>query len=279
MMNPHCDRARFALCSLLLMTLGCGQSRPEGDVSERPGPAGKPPVAAVDGPAVPIERKIIYTSQIDIVVDDMDAAQRRLQGLLTSIQESGGYLARQELSGSKGYRRESSWTIRVPLAKFDGFVAEIETIGELQRHIREAQDVTDAYADLDARLRNKQSSEKRLLTHLERTGELKDTLEVERELSRVRGEVEQLQGQLNVLKNKTDLATVVLTLHERISYTPATAPGFATEISRTFDTSCQCVIAVGKGGLLAIVALAPWLVVGGIVLLPIMIRRWRKRVA
>ena len=265
---------------------GCGAA-PSSQHAGPQGQAAQPPrvaanadaLGAAGGVPVTVERKIISTSRIDVVVEDMEVALQQLQKLYKPIQDSGGYLARQEVSGSKGHRRESSWTIRVPLAKFDGFVADLEAIGELQQHLREAQDVTDAYADLDARLRNKQSSEKRLLSHLDRTGELKDTLEVERELSRVRGEIEQLQGQLNLLKNKTDLATVIVTLHEIVNYTPATAPTFSTEISRTFDASCKSLIAMSKGFLLVAVGLTPWLAVAVVFVVPtLLIRRRRLRV-
>ena len=274
----HVWRHILLLCLLILIS-GCGaapsdpQVAPQAQVAQPPRAGAD---AAGDGPPVTVERKIIYTSRISIVVEDMELALKRLQELFKPIQDSGGYLARQEISGSKGFRRESSWTIRVPLAKFDGFVADVEAIGELQQHVREAQDVTDAYADLDARLRNKQSSEKRLLSHLDRTAELKDTLEVERELSRVRGEIEQMQGQLNLLKNKTDLATVIVTLHEIVNYTPATTPTFSTEISRTFEKSCQSLIAMAKGFFLVAVGLAPWLATAVVFLVPILFIRRRK---
>lgn len=244
---------------------GCGGSGPSARIAQAPNGA----VPQPDGPAVPAERKIIYNSQIEVVVDDLTSAQKRLAELVKVVDEAGGYLARQETNGRNGYRRNSSWTIRVPLSKFDGFVTEVEGLGELVKHSREAQDVTDAYADLDARLRNKQASEVRLLSHLQKTGELKDTLEVERELSRVRGEVEQLQGQLNLLKNKTDLATVVVTLWERESFTPLTAPNFSTEVSRTLATSWHGLVICGKMFVLVVVALIPWLAPVAVVLVPL----------
>ena len=138
-------------------------------------------------------------------------------------------------------------------------MADLEQLGELLRSTRDSKDVTEAYTDLEARLKNKQSSEQRLLSHLEKTGELKDTLEVERELSRVRGEVEQLQGQLNLLKNKTDLATIILTLQERAGFTLVTMPTFKTQASRTFDNSWQAFGMFLRFLALFVVAIVPWL--------------------
>jgi len=161
---------------------------------------------------------------------------------------------------------------------FDGVVAELQSLGELQRNSREAQDVTDAFADMEARLRNLHASEIRLLNHLEKNSELKYTLEVERELSRVRGDIERLQGQLNLLANKSDLATVNLTLHERTTFTPAAPLVFSSQVSQVFHTSLQSLLGFGKALILAGVALSPWVVAGSIVLIPVwLIRRSLKQ--
>ena len=256
------------LCSVLFA--GCS-------ASEMPTPSHKSMVAANAAPpgekageaaAPAVARKIIYTSQIQVVVEDLTVAQERLKKLIDAVSKQGGYLSRMEMSGASGSHRSGSWTVRVPLAEFDGFVNEVEKLGELERSSRDAQDVTEAYADLDARIRNKQSSEERLLTHLAKTAELKDTLELERELTRVRGEIEQLQGQLNLLKNKTDLATVTISLVERKGYIPPTKPTFLTQVQQTFDGSLQLLIEFGQKLALIAVAFSPWLAVAVIIALP-----------
>ena len=258
-----------SICSIVI---GCGQSLERGNadfqVAQRQAQAKEGPGAAGVA-APPVVRKIIYTSHIDVVVEDLTRAQEKLTQLIEAVREQGGYLEKQELTGSSGSHRRGSWTIRVPLAGFDGFVAEIEKLGELERSSRDAQDVTEAYTDLEARLRNKESSEKRLLSHLDTSAQLKDTLELERELSRVRGEVEQLQGQLNLLKSRTDLATVSLSIYERRGFTPATNPTFSTMVSRTFDQSWKSLVLVGQGLVLAVVAMSPWVAALCVLLLPI----------
>lgn len=258
----------------LALISGCGSDAPRNSPPQQI--AQVPPAAPVpDGPVVPIERKIIYTSQIELLVGDLTTTQQRLAEMIKSIQGTGGYLAKQEVIGQQGAYRHGSWTIRVPLAKFDGFVMELESLGELKRDSRDAQDVTEAYADLEARLRNQQASETRLLTHLQKTAELKDTLEVEREITRVRGEIERLQGQLNLLKNKTDLATITLTVIERETIAPITAATFSTQISRTFQSSIDGLVSVAKTLTLMVVALTPWAIVTGLIAAPILIVRRR----
>jgi vacuolar-type H+-ATPase subunit I/STV1 len=220
-------------------------------------------------------RKIVFTAQVDVLVEDIAQTQQRLNELLASIQQAGGYVAHQELSGMTGSRRHGTWTLRVPQTRFDQVMSDLEQLGELQRSSRDAQDVTEAFTDLEARLKNKQSSEQRLLSHLEKTGELKDTLEVERELSRVRGEVEQLQGQLNLLKHKTDLATIILTIRERAGFTPVTAPTFATQASRTFAESWQAFGGFLRMLALFVVAVVPWLILAAPILGAVWL--WRRK--
>ena len=159
------------------------------------------------------------------------------------------------------------------MTQFDRFVSDLEQLGSVERNNRDAQDVTDAYTDLEARVRNKQSSEERLMSHLEKSTSLKDTLELERELTRVRGEVEQLQGQRNLLKNRTDLATVSLNLFERFAVHKTTEPPFLSLITLTFERSWNHLIAFGQFLLLIVVAVSPWAVALGSLVLPIWLVR------
>lgn len=236
---------------------GCGVAESVAPATRLPAQASTNSASGEQANAV--ARKIVFTAQVDVLVEDMAQAQQRLNELIASVQQAGGYVSHQDSSGAAGSRRHGTWTVRVPQTRFDQVMADLEQLGELQRSSRDAQDVTEAYTDLEARLKNKQSSEQRLLSHLEKTGELKDTLEVERELSRVRGEVEQLQGQLNLLKNKTDLATIILTLQERAGFTPATTPTFSTQASRTFAESWQAFGVFLRFVALFLVAIVPWL--------------------
>lgn len=224
-------------------------------------------------------RKVIFTAQVDVLVDDLAPAQQRLNELIARVQQAGGYVSHQEVSGTAGSRRHGTWTLRVPQPRFEQVMTDLEQLGELLRSTRDSQDVTEAYTDLEARLKNKQSSEQRLLSHLEKTGDLKDTLEVERELSRVRGEVEQLQGQLNLLKHKTDLATIILTLQERAGFTPVTTPTFKTQVSRTFEESWQAFAAFLRFLVLFAVAIVPWLCLVAPVLVAVWLWKRRRRKA
>ncbi len=82
--------------------------------------------------------------------------------------------------------------------------------------------MTEQYIDLTARLKNKRRLEERILKLLEdQTAEIKDVIEVESQLGRVREEIEVLEGRLRYLTDQIDLTTVTITVREDRSYTPA----------------------------------------------------------
>ncbi len=116
------------------------------------------------------------------------------------------------------------WRFRVPVDHFDSFVESIVALGELERNNRTSQDVTEQYYDIEARIKNKRLEEQTLAKILqERSGKLEDVLKIEIELSRVRGEIEQLEGKIRVLENLSSLATLTLNVRERDKYAPPAA--------------------------------------------------------
>ena len=120
--------------------------------------------------------------------------------------------------------------------------------------------MSEEYFDLDARQAAKKVEEDRLLKHLtESTGKLEDILAVERELSRVRTEIERMQGRLRALANLTTLATVTISASEIKGYIPPQSPTLATKVTRAFEESVASLQRFGESALIACVSIAPWL--------------------
>jgi len=224
------------------------------------------PATAADASA--IARKIIYDAQVAIAVDSVEPAAKKVAKL---VQEARGYIAEQNVSGSPGSQRAMHWRIRIPVEQFDLFVESVVSLGELERNNRTSQDVTEQYYDIEARIKNKKLEEQTLNKLLqERSGKLEDVLKIEIELSRVRGEIEQLEGKIRVLANLSSLATLTLDIREREKYAP-NAPvvaSFPTQIGRTWDSSILAAENLGKSVVLWFVGAAIWIpfwVVGAII--------------
>jgi hypothetical protein len=232
--------------------------------------AATPAARAYQTPTAP--RKIIYDARIDLVVDSLNATE---QAILRLIKANSAFVAESDQSSLTSARRQATWRVRVPVDNFDAFIESISRLGEVQKQHVGSQDVTEEYVDIEARIRNKQEEEKRLLKHLsDSTGKLEDILAVERELARVRGEIESVQGRLKFLADRTSLSTVTIEAIEWKDFKPPVAASFPTQIGRTFWSSIENLMAFGKGFLLLLVALAPWapVIVIGLFLLIWMIR-------
>ncbi len=234
-----------------------------------------------------VARKIRYTADVEVVVEDFQPAEQALKEL---VKKEGGYISQTEVSGSPGTPRRGKCKVRIPVERFEAFTEAIAKLGELQRHGTNSQDVTEEYYDLEARIRNKKAEEEELLKlqqeglarlQKEPKAKLEDLQSIRRELSQVRGEIERMQGRVKLLADLTELTTVTVTIHERKGYVPPTAPEFGTTVSRTFGESLGVLVDFGKGLLLVAVAVAPWLpiiLIAGVPLV-LFVRRLRRHSA
>jgi hypothetical protein len=227
-----------------------------------------------------VVRRIIYNAQVELVVENVSALADALGRLL---KQNDGYIAETDITSYSQQHRQATWKVRVPVDHFDAFLTEVGRLGELQKNHVDSQDVSQEYVDLEARIGNKQVEEKRLLKHLsDSTGKLEDILTVEREVSRVRGEIEQMQGRLRYLTNVTALSTVTIVATEIKGYTPPVIPTFRTQIGRTFQNSLETLIELGKALILVCVAAAPWVPVVAVIALPLwwlfrrLVRPWLR---
>jgi hypothetical protein len=216
--------------------------------------------------AAGLNRKIIYSATIDIVVESFGSITDDVVALAKRFD---AYIADSRLSGASGTNRSGTWKIRVPIARFEEFVNQAKDLGELRSAATESQDVSEEYYDVDARIRNKTKEEERLLKLLEEhPGKLQEVITIERELSRVHEELERMQGRLRVLADLTTMTTVNLVITEIRNYEPPRAPSFATRVRRAFEGSIESLQSTGEEAVVAAAALAPWLTVLGICAVP-----------
>jgi len=237
-------------------------------------------VAAGELPeAKALERKIIYTAELNLVVEDFTPVPAEVENL---IKQFDGYIARSNLYGSPGRPRTGSWTIRVPADRFKDFLAAARKIGEVRNESSDSQDVSEEFYDLQARIRNKKHQEDRLLKILDdekRTGKLKDVLDVEREIARVREEIERMEGRIRVINDLTSMTTVTLSVEEVKDYVPEESPTYFTRVRREFSGSINALVSTADAISIFLIVVAPWL---GVLLVVIFIlwailRLGRKR--
>jgi len=262
----------LVLAGLLALSAGCGQEFHEAADTSQPRArkeavdktAAKTEIKTVDDSgsmaAVPpsgIPRKIIYTATVDLVVKDFAEAAKQVWEL---VRQNEGYVDQFREDRSQGRQRSGEWTVRVPVEKFDAFLDDLGEVGIPESKQIDADDVTEEFVDLEARLANQRKFEKRLLEMLEKsTGKLPDVIAVESKLNEVRETIERIEGRLNYLQNKTSLTTVTIRAREVKDYTPPQAPSFGDRIATVWVDSLDALGRFGENLVIVAVALVPWL--------------------
>jgi hypothetical protein len=156
---------------------------------------------------------IIRRASLTLQVDEVKAGIKQVSDLMKRI---GGFVAESAYESTEGSVPSARMVLRVPAEKFDAVLDSLSGVGKVFARNVDSDDVTLEFVDTTSRIRNLKQEESTLLKLLQRTGKLSEVLEMERELSRVRGEIEQAQGRLRHLGNQVSLATIEVSLSEKV---------------------------------------------------------------
>jgi anti-sigma factor RsiW len=155
---------------------------------------------------------VVQTASLSIVAKNYDEANAAVQRLVTA---HGGYIEKLDAKAQSGDSRSLSVALRVPAKELEGLLVDLRKLGHVEEESKSNEEVSAEYVDLQARLKVAQATERRLVELLgARTGRLEDVLDVERELARVRSEVESMQGQSALMLHRVSYATVQVELSE-----------------------------------------------------------------
>ncbi len=167
-------------------------------------------------------RMITYQVTMIVEVKEFEEAKTRL---LSLVEQAGGYVAGASATNAPGGPQRGNLTLKVPAAKLSQVLERVRALGRVTREDLSTEEVTDQVVDLEARLRNSRATEQRLIEVLKnRTGKVGDVLEVEREISRTRQEIERMEAQRQNLLQRVELATIKVTLDEQFKAELMPAP-------------------------------------------------------
>ncbi len=145
-----------------------------------------------------------------------------VQKITAFANEERGYVATTTSEKQANGKLRGRVVVKIVPENLDRFLPKIRGLGELKNQAVGSEDVTKAYFDTDARLKNARVMEQRLIDMLKtKTGKVSDLLQVEKELARVREEIEKMQGELKYWDSQVQLATVTISLAEKDMEEPA----------------------------------------------------------
>jgi Domain of unknown function (DUF4349) len=166
----------------------------------------------------------------------------------------------------------------LPANQLDFGLSELKKFGRLNEESQNSSDITAQYVDLTARLSNARNSEQRLLALLrDRTGNLKDVVEVEREISSVRESIERMEAQQKDLNNKVQFATIQLEIAEeyRAQLEPP-APTTGTQLRNALVDGIRSGAENVLGIALFLLRYGPVLLLWLLLIGPLAVLLWRK---
>ncbi len=166
-----------------------------------------PPIRPSD-----VTTMVIRTGNATIEVDSLERAVADVRALATRV---GGFVAGTDLETGRQAVPTATLELKIPAARFDEALSGLRPIGKLERVEVTAEDVGEEFVDVSARMENARRLEQRLVTLLaSRTGKLSDVLAVERELARVREDIERYEGRLRYLRAHAATSTLSVEVHQ-----------------------------------------------------------------
>lgn len=162
--------------------------------------------------SVSLNPMLVRTGQAVLQVDTLESGIARVRALARRV---GAQVGNTSITAGTEESRRAQMELRIPSLNFDDAVAGLSPIGKVQSVNVTAEDVGEEYTDVSARVANARRLETRLLDLLQnRSGRLEEILNLEREVARVRGEIEQMEGRLRYLRTRSSVSLLTITLHE-----------------------------------------------------------------
>ncbi|HTX44012.1 MAG TPA: DUF4349 domain-containing protein [Methanocella sp.] len=157
------------------------------------------------------DRKVIMTASVQIEASNHDEVVNSIRSLAAGV---GGYVQSSSTYILDNQKKQTTITIKIPAAQYESCLAQVKALGKVKSESSSGQDVTRQYVDLSARLKNLQAEEKQLSDIMGMSKNVTEVLSVEKELFRVRGDIETTQAELNYLGSQVDFSTITVTVAE-----------------------------------------------------------------
>jgi len=186
-------------------------------------------------------RKLVRNATAELEVVSFDESVQKITAFAA---EEKGYVSTTNSEKQENGKLRGEIVVKVLPDNLDRFLGKLRGIGELKNQALTTEDVTKSYFDTESRLKNARLMEQRLIEILKtKSKDVADLLEVEKELGRVREEIETMQGELKFMDSQVAFATVTITLAEKNMNVPAAfllkeraqLSLYATEVEKTYN--------------------------------------------
>lgn len=159
------------------------------------------------------QRYAVLTGSLELTVLNTRDTVKKVKEIAAS---AGGFISDSYVYEFREEHYGAELTMRIPAARFDAVMDQLQELGKPANIKKGDDDVTLTYVDMEARIKSLEAQEERLREILEMADTVEDVLNVERELQRVRGEIESMTTQFTLLQDRVTLATINVRLKEEV---------------------------------------------------------------
>jgi len=226
-----------------------------------------------------INRKIIKSARMELETLDFDIT---IDAIIKKTESIGGYVENSNITGgrlrNKGsfQDRYASFTLRIPEEFLDRFMHDINEVGNVILSENTGTDITGEYFDSEARLESLKIQEERLLEILKKAETVEDIIELERELSNVRYQIENLTGTLRKWDNMVSYATLQISVYEVEEIEEPEPVSLGDKISSGFSNSIKDLVKLMKNFIILLAILTPYIIIVAIIIF--IVRRILKKI-
>jgi hypothetical protein len=212
------------------------------------------------GDASYTDRKIIRNAELNLQTPDPAAGQQRIESIAESL---GGFLVDTDVKHSSAPSQSTpdtiiTVTLRVPSIRFAPALEAIRGVGNRVIDEKESgQDVTEEYIDLESRIRTEKALEDQFLQIMKQARSVSEALEVQKEISVVRGEIEKLEGRRRYLENKSALSTIKVVLQTSPPVITATQAGFSDNLKLAVGDAVDIAATIVNGAIRVVGVMIP----------------------
>lgn len=220
-----------------------------------------------------ISQKLVRSGGINFQSEDIEKDYAKIKSML------GGFNAylENENQNNDNYRKSYNLSIRVPSEKYDSLLNSISGIAfKVESKYSNVDDVTERYYDLQNRIQNKKELEIRYREILSKANQVKDIIEIERNLNEVRTDIEMMEGQFNFLSKQIQFSSLQVQFYEELPYelNSPKKKGFWVRVFNALDNGWQVFLTV----LVGLVTLWPFYFAGALIfVLVVYLKRRNKK--
>jgi len=209
------------------------------------------------------ERLIIRTGGISLVVEDTRGVRTAIERLVADMADQGAFVVSADEYGgdAEGNQPHITMSIRVPATRFGAVMDQLAAMAvEVTSRNESAQDVTEEYVDLEARLESLEAARQRLLEIMEQARATKDLLEAEQQLTQREAEIESIKGRMQYLEQSSRLSSIWIELQPYILSQPVGQQWRPVETARrAVEALADGLRGFGDFLIFFAIALLPWL--------------------